>query len=84
MLRTGASVYYRHCLREKFDDYIDANIDLDIHTKRAALKVSASVVSLVSLTGRYLLQYYIMHFLFFICMYISSFVFACFLYSFHT
>ncbi|KAM7471257.1 hypothetical protein LguiA_009440 [Lonicera macranthoides] len=36
---------------ERFDLYLDANIDLDVDTKNAALKVSASIVSLVSQTG---------------------------------
>lgn len=37
---------------EKFDQYIHANMHLDIETKRAALKSSESVVSLVSRKGR--------------------------------
>ncbi|KAM7473627.1 hypothetical protein LguiB_020870 [Lonicera macranthoides] len=36
---------------EPFDLYLNANIDLDIDTKKAVLKVSAAVVSLVSQTG---------------------------------
>ncbi|KAM7475483.1 hypothetical protein LguiB_022726 [Lonicera macranthoides] len=36
---------------EKFDSYTSANIDLDIDTKRAALKVSESIVSVVSTGG---------------------------------
>ncbi|KAL7207118.1 hypothetical protein ACSBR2_019749 [Camellia fascicularis] len=36
---------------EKFDDYTYANMDLDIDTKKTALKASPSVVSVVSLTG---------------------------------
>lgn len=42
-----------HHFDEPFDSYLDANIDLDIDTDKAALKVSASVVSLVSQTGRH-------------------------------
>lgn len=42
-----------HHFDELFDSYLDANIDLDIDTDKAALKVSASVVSLVSQTGRH-------------------------------
>ncbi|CAL5340073.1 unnamed protein product [Camellia sinensis] len=36
---------------EKFDDDTYANMDLDIDTKKTALKASPSVVSVVSLTG---------------------------------
>ncbi|KAI8538053.1 hypothetical protein RHMOL_Rhmol09G0071500 [Rhododendron molle] len=47
----GALLISRHSFWEEFDDRVHANIDLNIDTKRAALKISASVVSLVSLTG---------------------------------
>ncbi|GMP37227.1 hypothetical protein CsSME_00009012 [Camellia sinensis var. sinensis] len=40
-----------HSFWEKFDDYTYANMDLDIDTKKTALKASPSVVSVVSLTG---------------------------------
>ncbi|KAG5531163.1 hypothetical protein RHGRI_025950 [Rhododendron griersonianum] len=49
--RVGSHLIIRHSFFEEFDRDIYANMDLDIDTKRAALKVSASVVSLVSLTG---------------------------------
>ncbi|KAI8021670.1 putative protease Do-like 14 [Camellia lanceoleosa] len=47
-------LYYKitvHSFWEKFDDYTYANMDLDIDTKKTALKASPSVVSVVSLTG---------------------------------
>lgn len=40
-----------HGTNEAFDDYKYVNMDIDIHTKRIALKASASVVALVSLKG---------------------------------
>ncbi|KAH7852718.1 hypothetical protein Vadar_028299 [Vaccinium darrowii] len=45
--------YYfsRHSFSEKFDSQSSANMDLNINTKRAALKASTFVVSLVSRTG---------------------------------
>ncbi|KAH7867240.1 hypothetical protein Vadar_030830 [Vaccinium darrowii] len=42
---------FRHSFWEKFDSNVYANMDLDIDTKRAALKASPFVVSLVSLAG---------------------------------
>ncbi|KAH7856703.1 hypothetical protein Vadar_004470 [Vaccinium darrowii] len=41
----------RHSFREKFDRRVYTNMDLDINTKRAALKASPFVVSLVFLAG---------------------------------
>ncbi|KAG5531160.1 hypothetical protein RHGRI_025949 [Rhododendron griersonianum] len=47
----GSHIITRHSFSEEFDRDIYANMDLDIYTKRAAQKVSASLVSLVSRTG---------------------------------
>ncbi|KAF7132571.1 hypothetical protein RHSIM_Rhsim09G0048400 [Rhododendron simsii] len=47
----GSHIITRHSFSEEFDRDIYANMDLDINTKRAAQKVSASLVSLVSRTG---------------------------------
>ncbi|XP_058182151.1 putative protease Do-like 14 isoform X2 [Rhododendron vialii] len=47
----GGHIITRHSFSEEFDRDIYANMDLDIDTKRAAQKVSASLVSLVSRTG---------------------------------
>ncbi|KAH7857275.1 hypothetical protein Vadar_010828 [Vaccinium darrowii] len=41
----------QHFFWEKFGTYTSANMDLDIDTKRAAMKASPFVVSLVSLSG---------------------------------
>ncbi|KAI8537870.1 hypothetical protein RHMOL_Rhmol09G0057800 [Rhododendron molle] len=47
----GSHIITRHSFSEEFDRDIYADMDLDINTKIAALKVSASLVSLVSRTG---------------------------------
>lgn len=48
----GPFVIYDHSFWERFDSYKYINMDLDIHTKRAALKASSFVVSIVSLVSR--------------------------------
>ncbi|CAL5340071.1 unnamed protein product [Camellia sinensis] len=49
--RRGPYKIVVHSFWEKFDDDTYANMDLDIDTKKTALKASPSVVSVVSLTG---------------------------------
>ncbi|KAI7993080.1 putative protease Do-like 14 [Camellia lanceoleosa] len=49
--REGSFVIPRHSIGERFDHFVYANMDVDIDTKRAALKASPSVVCLTSLTG---------------------------------
>ncbi|XP_058216108.1 putative protease Do-like 14 [Rhododendron vialii] len=51
----GTCKIVRHSFWEKFDNRVYANMDLDIDTKRVALKASPFVVSLVSLAGGELL-----------------------------
>ncbi|CAL5435185.1 unnamed protein product [Camellia sinensis] len=48
--REGSFVIPRHSIGERFDHFVYANMDVDIDTKRAALKASPSVVCLTSLT----------------------------------
>lgn len=49
--RQGLWVFQTNKKSEVFDDMKYANMDIDIHTKRATLRVSASVVRLVSSVG---------------------------------
>ncbi|KAH7865891.1 hypothetical protein Vadar_012741 [Vaccinium darrowii] len=47
----GPRQIVQHSFLEEFDTFTYANMDLDIDTKRAAMKASPFVVSLVSLSG---------------------------------
>ncbi|XP_028061283.1 uncharacterized protein LOC114264781 isoform X4 [Camellia sinensis] len=48
---TGSYLTTPHTIGQKIDQFVNANMDLDIDTKRTSLKASASVVSLISVTG---------------------------------
>lgn len=48
----GSYLTTPHTIGQKIDQFVNANMDLDIDTKRTSLKASASVVSLISVTGR--------------------------------
>ncbi|KAL7237181.1 hypothetical protein ACSBR1_020283 [Camellia fascicularis] len=47
----GSYLTTPHTIGQKIDQFVNANMDLDIDTKRTSLKASASVVSLISVTG---------------------------------
>ncbi|KAL7207105.1 hypothetical protein ACSBR2_019742 [Camellia fascicularis] len=53
----GSYLTTPHTIGQKIDQFVNANMDLDIDTKRTSLKASASVVSLISVTGRYVSHY---------------------------